>query len=98
MDREEFQKKYVNLRILKSVQEYLKEEGESSSAVYPIRVPDDLLFQVLKMKGAEKTDGLIHRIFRLGLTKWSEELYKDVFGSEKNLEEFIELIKEHNKK
>jgi hypothetical protein len=33
----------------------------------------------------------------MGLTRWSEKLYSDVFGSEENLQEFIELVKERSK-
>jgi hypothetical protein len=46
MDQEEYDRKYVNLRVLKSIQEYLKTEGDLSTAVYPIKVPQDLLYQV----------------------------------------------------
>jgi hypothetical protein len=97
MDKDEFNRKYVNLRILKSAQEYLKSEGEASTAVYPIRVPDDMLYQVLEHRGAEKTDELIHHIFRLGLTLWSERLFNDVFGSPQTLQAFIELVKKRSK-
>lgn len=98
MDEEEYNTKYVNLRILKSIQEYLKESGSESTAVHPISVPDELLYQVLKLQGPEKTDELIHYIFRLGLNQWSEKLYHDVFGSQEELEKFIKLVKERNKK
>jgi hypothetical protein len=98
MDEAEYKGKYINLRILKSIQEYLKKNGTTfSTAVYPIRVPDELLYQVLKLEGAENADNLIHDIFELGLTLWSEQLYDDVFGSEQNLEEFIELVKKRNR-
>jgi hypothetical protein len=98
MDEEEYKGKYINLRILKSIQEYLKKNGtNSATAVYPIRVPDELLYQVLKLEGAENADKLIHDIFELGLTLWSEQLYDDVFGSEQNLEEFIEIVKKRNR-
>jgi len=97
MDKEEYNKKYMNLRILKGVQEYLKAKENSSTAVYPIKVPDELLYQELKLRGAESTDDLIHHIFRLGLTFWSERLYRDVFGSQESLEEFIELVRKGKK-
>ena len=97
MDKEEYDKKYINLRILKSIQEYLKIGSDSPTAVYPIRVPDDLLYQVLKLQGPEGTDNLVHHIFRLGLTLWSEKLYNEVFGSQQSLEEFIELVKKRNR-
>ena len=93
MDEEEYRIKYANLRILKSIQEYLKSENESRTALFPIRVPDDLLCQAVRMQGAENADELIHQIFKLGLAVWSERLYQDVFGSQKSLEEFIELVK-----
>ena len=97
MDREEYNRKYTNLRILKSIQEYLNTENDSPTAVYPIKVPDDLLYQVVKFQGAESADRLIHHIFEIGLNIWSEKLYSEVFGSEQSLEEFIELVKKRNK-
>ncbi|MGD9031271.1 MAG: hypothetical protein PVJ69_11345 [Desulfobacteraceae bacterium] len=97
MDEEEYNKKYANLRILKSVQEYLKSKNDSPTAVFPIRVPDDLLYQAARLQGVESADRLIHKIFKMGLTRWSEKLYNEVFGSEENLQEFIELVKERSK-
>jgi hypothetical protein len=97
MDDEEYREKYISLRILKSAQEYLKSENSSESSVYPIQVPDDLLYQVLKLYGVEKTDKLIHHIFKLGLTEWSERHYKDVFGTEGSLKAFIELVRKRNR-
>jgi hypothetical protein len=97
MDEEEYTNKYVNLRILKSIQEYLKTPENKHTAVYPIKIPDDLLYQLLKLKGAQGADGVIHQIFRLGLSIWSEKLYNTVFGSQRNLEDFIELVKRRNK-
>jgi hypothetical protein len=97
MEEEEYKIKYVNLRVLKSAQEYLKDNGICEKAIYPIRVPDDLLVQALKLGGAEKADKLIHHIFTLGLTLWSEALYDQVFGSQKQLEDFIELVKKRNR-
>ena len=97
MDEEEYNKKYVNLRILKSIQEFLKEEGGSPTAIYPIKVPDDLLYQAVKLQGPENADKLIHHIFKLGLTLWSEKLYNDAFGSQEDLEKFIELVKKRVK-
>ena len=97
MDEEEYRSKYVNLRILKSIQDYLKPKGDSSAALYPIEVPEDFLYQTTRLQGAESVDRLIHEVFELGLTLWSEKLYHDVFGSEENLEAFIELVKERSK-
>ena len=97
MDEEEYNKKYVHLRILKSVQEYLKSDSDSSKSVYPIQVPDDLLLQVLKLHGPKNADKLIHHIFKLGLTLWNEKLYDDVFGSPDALQSFIELVKKRSK-
>ena len=97
MDEEEYKKKYVNLRILKSIQEYLKSEGDSSTSIYPIKVPDDLLLQVLRLQGAKSADKLIHHIFKMGLTLWNEKLYDDVFGTPEALQSFIELVKERIK-
>ena len=98
MDEEEYKNKYTNLRILKSIQNYLKSEGDSSTSVYPINVPEDLLLQVLISQGAKGADDLIHHIFRLGLIIWSEKLYADVFGSTDALRAFIEILKKRNKK
>ena len=97
MDQEEYNRKYVNLKVLKSIQEYLKTEGAASAAVYPIRVPQDLLYQVLKLQGPDNVDKLIHHIFRLGLDSWSEELFNEAFGSQQNLEQFIEIVRERNR-
>jgi hypothetical protein len=97
MDKEEYKNKYINLRILKSIQDYLKTEGDSTTAVYPIKVPEELICQVMALRGAESTDRLISHIFRLGLNIWSEKLYREVFGSNQSLEEFIELVKKENK-
>jgi len=96
MDEEEYNWKYANLRVLKSVQDFIKIESTPATAVYPINVPDDLLYQVLKLQGPHNADQLISHIFKLGLTFWSEKLYNDVFGSEQSLEEFIELVKKRN--
>jgi hypothetical protein len=93
MDEEEFQKKYYHLRILKSVQEYLKADTNAAAAVYPVRVPEELLYQLVKSEGPETADQVIHRIFKAGLTAWSERMYLEVFGSQENLETFIELLK-----
>ncbi len=97
MDEEEYNNKYINLRILKSIQDYLKSENDSSMAVYPVKIPDDFLYQLLKLQGAENVDKLIHHIFKLGFTFWSERLYNDVFGSQESLEEFIDIVKKRNR-
>jgi hypothetical protein len=93
MDEEEFRKKYTHLRILKSIQEYLKADTNAAAAVYPVRVPEELLYQLAKSEGPEKADEVIHSIFKAGLTAWSEKMYQEVFGSQENLETFIELLK-----
>lgn len=97
MDEAEYRRKYVNLRILKSIQEYLKSEKDASMAVFPIRVPDELVYQVLKLQGTENVDKLIHKIFKMGLNLWSEGLYNEVFGSQESLKSFIELVKKRNR-
>jgi hypothetical protein len=97
MDQKEYEKKYKNLRILKSIQDYLKSDDDSSTSVYPINIPEDLLLQVLKSEGPEAADNLIHQIFKLGLTIWSENLYTEAFGSTQSLNSFIELVKKRNK-
>jgi hypothetical protein len=97
MDEEEFKTKYVHLRILKSIQQYLKADTEEGAAVYPIRVPDDLLYQLVKLHGADMADKTIHQIFQLGLTAWSEKLYNEVFGTQRSLESFIDLLKKGTK-
>ena len=93
MEEEEFRKKYYHLRILKSVQEYLKADTDAAAAVYPVRVPEELLYQLVKSEGPESADQVIHKIFKAGLTAWSEKMYQEVFGSQENLETFIELLK-----
>jgi hypothetical protein len=98
MDEAEYNKKFSNLRILKSIQEYLKSEKDASISVYPIKVPDELLLQSLKTQGAENADELINYIFKLGLTIWSEKLYQDEFGTTSALSSFIEVVKRRNKK
>ena len=98
MDKEEYSNKYQNLRILKSIQEYLKSDENNHTTVYPMRVPDDLLFQTVQFKGPAAADKIIHHIFKLGLSIWSEKLYNTTFGSQQNLEDFIKLVKKQNKK
>ena len=93
MNEKEYNKKFTNLRILKSVQDYLRTNSDSSMSVYPIKVPDDLLLQVLKKDGPEGADRLIHHIFELGLTLWNEKLYDNEFGTPAALNEFISLVK-----
>ena len=97
MDEQEYRLKYMHLRILKSIQEYLKSDTDAPSALYPIRIPDELLYQMARQKGADAADELIHDIFRRGLRSWSEQLYHEIFGSEESLEEFIEIVKKRNK-
>lgn len=96
MDEEEFRKKYYHLRMLKSIQEYLKADTNAAAAVYPTRVPEQLLYQLVKSEGPEKADEVIHKIFKAGLMAWSEKTYQEVFGSQENLETFIELLKKRN--
>ncbi|NCO59546.1 MAG: hypothetical protein COZ70_15245 [Deltaproteobacteria bacterium CG_4_8_14_3_um_filter_51_11] len=93
MDEQEFQKKYVDLRMLKSIQEFLKTDTDARAAVYPIKVPEDLLYQLLRSQGAEDTDNVIHHIFKLGLNVWSEQLFSSTFGNEQSLKEFIKILK-----
>ena len=97
MDKKEFAEKYFNLRILKSIQEYFKSDDNSLSTVYPVRIPGDLLYQLVKERGPKNSDDIIHQIFKLGLSLWSEELFNVTFGSEESLEEFIESLKKKNK-
>ena len=97
MDEEEYKRKYSNLRILKSVQEYLKSENNSSKSIYPIKVPEELLLEVLRSHGPKGADDLIHHIFKLGLNLWGEKLYDDAFGSPSALTSFIEIVKNRTK-
>jgi len=94
---EKYERRYVNLRILKSIQEYLKPGSDSKTALYPIKVPNDFLYQILKLEGPEKVDKLVHHIFTLGLNQWSEELFRNEFGTLEDLEEFIEMVKKRKK-
>lgn len=93
MEDEEYRQKLQHLKILKSIQEYLKSEGESSAAVYPIKVPEELIYQILKGEGPEEVDRLVHHIFNMGLSIWSEKVFQEHFGSTENLERFIEMVK-----
>jgi len=97
MDEREFQRKYQNLKILKGIQEYLKSDAESEMAVYPIKVPQELLYQMVKMQGAESTDHIINQIFKMGLTFWSERLFEEVFRTPEQLKAFIDIVKERGK-
>ena len=63
MDDREYKDKYANLRILKSVQQYLKNEDEASPALYPIRVPEELLYQTMDREGAENSRTIIGNFF-----------------------------------
>lgn len=93
MGEEEYKRKYVILRILKSIQEYLKSPNDGEKALYPIHVPNDFLIQILRHEGTDFADNLIHEIFRLGLKAWADQLYSEVFGSVNTLEAFIEEVK-----
>ena len=93
MEKKEFEKKYVHLRMLKSIQQYLKADTERNAAVYPLRVPDDLLYQLVHIHGPEEADRILHQILKMGLRAWSDKLYEEVFGSQRNLETFIDLMK-----
>ncbi len=97
MDEQEYKKKYTNLMILKSVQDYLKTDSESSESVYPVKVPDELFMQVLKIDGPEGLDRIVHHIFKMGLSLWNEKLYDNEFGSPAALNEFIDLVKRREK-
>ena len=59
---------------------------------------EDLLYQVLKIQGPDNADKLIHHIFRLGLDIWSDEFFNEAFGSQQNLERFIDMVKKRNKR
>ena len=97
MDEEEYKKKYTNLMILKSVQDYLNTDSDTSDSVYPVRVPKELFMQVLRLEGPEGLDRIIHHIFKLGLTLWNENLYDKEFGSPAALNEFIDMVKRRGK-
>ena len=96
MDETEYDFKYVNLRILKTIKKYLKTDGSSPTAVYPIVLPEEFLYRILQLQGVESTDQVINHIFKLGLSLWSESLYHAVFGSEGDLEEFIKIANKRN--
>ena len=94
MDEEEYNKKFSGLRVLKSIQEYQNSDSARNAALHPIRVPDELLYEAVKLHGPENADNLIHHIFRLGLDIWSEDFFNNAFGTQQNLEEFIEQVKD----
>ena len=97
MDEAEYKKKYANLMILKSVQDYLKSDTASSESVYPVKVPDELFMQILRLDGPEGLDHIIHHIFQLGLTMWSENFFDNEFGSTAALNDFIDMVKRRAK-
>ncbi len=97
MNDEEYNKKLSDLAVLKSIQEYQNSDSVRGAALYPIRVPDNLLYEALKSHGPENTDNLIHHIFRLGLDLWSEEFFNNAFGTKQHLEKFIELLKDRKR-
>ena len=45
MNDEEYNRKFSELRVLKSIQEYQNSDSARSAALYPIRVPDELLYE-----------------------------------------------------
>jgi hypothetical protein len=92
LETEDYGRKHFALRILKSIQEYLKSGNHGNSAVYPINVPNDLLVLVLKHHGTEFADELINEIFRIGVKAWAEEFYLEVFEGPENLESFVEEV------
>ncbi len=94
MEEQEFRRKYQNLKILKNIQAYLKSEGEEESVVYPIRVPQELVYQMVQLQGPESADRLIHHIFSIGISIWSEKLFQESFGTPENLKAFIDQLKE----
>ena len=93
MEDEEYRKKHTNLMILKSVQDYLKTDTGSSVSVFPVKIPDELFMQILRLDGPEGLDYIVHQIFKLGLTLWNERLFDKEFGSPAALTEFIDLMK-----
>jgi hypothetical protein len=97
MDEEEFQRKFINLRILKGIQEYLKGKTNAETALHPVRVPNELLYQLVRLRGAEEADNIIHKIFQMGLEAWYEMLYSHEFGSEESLEAFIRMVRDRNR-
>ena len=94
MERKEFDLKYATLKILKSVQEYLKRKDAEDAAVFPIKVPSGLLAQLISLHGTEDADEVIHAIFRLGLSLWADKLYQEVFENTDSLQDFIRGLKE----
>ncbi|NLA73979.1 MAG: hypothetical protein GX846_00605 [Deltaproteobacteria bacterium] len=93
MKEEEYKKKHAHLMILKSVQDYLKSDTASSGSVFPVKIPDELFLQILRLDGPEALDYLVHHIFKIGLTLWNERLFDKEFGSPAALNEFIDLMK-----
>jgi hypothetical protein len=92
-NEKEYSLKYAGMRILKSIQEYLKVEDPGEAALYPIKVPSELLYHVTKLRSPEESDRVVHAIFRLGLKVWADKFFEEVFGSPKELEGFIEVMK-----
>ena len=94
MDEEEYNRKLSELRVLKSIQEYQNSDSDRKTALHPIRVPHELLYEALKLHGPENADNLIHHIFRLGLDLWSEDFFDNAFGTKQALQNFIEQVKD----
>ena len=99
MDEREYRLKYASLRILKSIQEYLKESDPEAEPItlYPIRVPRKLILHIMRLHSAEELDQLMHDIFWTGIENWGEALYVSVFGTTEKLESFIKRVLENEK-
>ena len=93
MKTEDYGRKYVALRILKSIQEYLKFGNHKADAIYPIHVPNDFLVQIVKHHGSQFADELINEVFQIGLKVWAERFYLEVFEGPENLEAFVEEVR-----
>jgi hypothetical protein len=90
METEDCGRKYVALKILKSIQEYLTSDNHETDAVYPIQVPRDLLIQIVKYHGSRIADELINEMFQVGLKVWAEQFYLDVFEPPENPDPFLD--------
>jgi hypothetical protein len=98
METEDYSRKYAALRILKSIQEYLKGGNHKTNAIYPIYVPNDFLVQLVKNHGSQFADELINEVFQIGLKVWAEQFYLEVFEGPENLEAFVEEVRKERRR
>jgi len=53
----------------------------------------ELLYHIAELRSTEEADRVVHTLFRLGLKLWADKFFEEVFGSAKELEGFIGIMK-----